>query len=350
MKRKFSAGALAAVAALALAQGAAAAEYNWRMTHFASKTSDFFTVMTQPFLDRMQEFLGDEVKIQAFGGGELAPGFKAYEAVQDGIADMAHTTPLYVVNANFANTFVGTQPGGMNADAMAYWLYEAGGQDLLTQFKRETMGLHTLVAGCNTSEIWLSHKPLATLDDLKGVKFRTAGAWATLLQEDFGASPVVVPGTEVYTMFERGGVDAIEWSGIAEDLQMGFDKIAEYATVPAPHSRGGCFELAWKNETWDALPKELQQKITAIAKLATFDTILQWKQQEITALDKLKQTKLKIVTPSPEMNQAVYQAAKDYTYKLAAEQADSNPWLKRIADSYYGAMDSYNASRDVLTP
>lgn len=350
MKRAYLAASAAAISLTTLAAPVQAADYNWRLTHFANKTSDFFVVMTQPFLDRMQEFLGDEVKITAFGGGELAPGFKAYEAVQDGIADMAHTTPLYAVNANFANSFVGTHPGGMSADAMVYWFYEAGGQDLLTEFKRETMGLHTLIAGCNTSEIWLSHKPLQTLDDLKGVKFRTAGAWATLLKEDFGAAPVVVPGTEVYTMFERGGVDAIEWSGISEDLQMGFDAIAEYATVPAPHSRGGCFELAWPVDTWDNLPEDLRTKIEAIAKLATFDTLLIWKRQEIEALAKLKDADLIVVEPSPEMTEAVYQAAKDYTYKLAEEQADTNPWLKRLADSYYGAMAAYNSAAPVLTP
>ncbi len=350
MKRALAATLAATLGIASLATSASAQEYEWRLTHFANKTSDFFVVMTQPFLDRVDQFLGDQIAITAFGGGELAPGFKAYEAVQDGIADMAHTTPLYVVNANFANSFVGTQPGGMSADGMVYWFYEAGGQELLTEFKRETMGLHTLIAGCNTSEIWLSHKPLQTVEDLKGVKFRTAGAWATLLKEKFEAAPVVVPGTDVYTMFERGGVDAIEWAGVAEDLKMGFDGIAEYATVPAPHSRGGCFELAWPADYWDTLPEDLRGKIAGLAKLATLDTLLTWKRQEIEALDKLKETDLTIVEPSPELTMAVYTAAKELTYKLAEEQADSNPWLKKLADSYYGAMDAYNSTHDILTP
>lgn len=330
---------------------ASAEEYTWRLAHFATKSSAFFTVMTEPFLERMKELVGDQVRIIAFGGGELAPGFKAYQAVQDGIADMAHTTPLYVVNENFANSFLGAHPGGMNADAMMYWLYEAGGQELLTEFKRETMGLHTLVAACNTSEIWLSHKPLRTVDDLKGVKFRTAGAWATILQDRFGAAPIVVPGTEVYTMMERGAVDAIEWSGISEDLDMGFDKISEYATVPAPHARSGCFELAWKTDTWDGLPDDLKGKIEAAAKLGTIDAVLDWKKGEVDALKRLREGKsVEIVEPSPELVEAVHDAGRDYVYELVEQQGDSNPWLKKIADSYYAAMDDYEASRAVLTP
>lgn len=151
-------------------------------------------------------------------------------------------------------------------------------------------------------------------------------------------------------MFQRGGVDAIEWSGIDEDLKMGFDKIAEYATVPAPHSRGGCFELAWKVQTWDALPQDLRDKIKAIAKLATFDTMLEWKKNETDALKRLRASDIKIVKPTPELVDEVTQDAKDYTYRRVAEQGDDNPWLKKIADSYYAAMKEYNSSRDVITP
>lgn len=350
MKKYFLKSALAAVFATTMFGGVVTAqEYNWRLTHFAPKTSAFYTVMTQPFLDRIKGFMGDEIKITAFGGGELAPGFRAYEAVTDGLADMAHTTPLYIVNKDLTNTFIGGHPGGMGADALTYWLYEAGGQELATKFKRETMGLHTLVAACVTAEIWHSHKPLTEIEDLKGLRFRTAGAWAAILKNRFEAAPVTVAGSELYTLFERKGVDAMEWSGVSENLKMGFDKIGEYITVPAPHGNGGCFELVWRVETWDALPEDVRRKITAIAKLATMDSILIWKRDEIKAFAKLgNNDKVTVVKASDELVKAVSDAGRDYVYEKIAAQGDNNGWLKKMADSYYSAMGEYAAAKMLL--
>ncbi len=349
MKRHIIGAILAACAAGIPAGGVEAAEYKWRLTHFTTKTSAFYTIMTQPFLDRIDEFLGDRVSITGFGGGELAPGLKAYEAVQEGIADIAFSSPLYVVNKDLANTFVAGHPGGLKADGLVYWLYEGGGQDLATAFKRETMGLHSLVAGCVTGEIWHSHKPLRTVEDLKGLRFRTAGAWASILADRFEAAPVVVPGAELYALFERKGVDAIEWSGVSENHAMGFDRIGMYITVPAPHLNAGCFEVAWKRETWDGLPKDIRQKITTLAKLSTIESLLNWKRTEVEALASLDAANgAQIVEPSPELLAAVADAGRDYVYAAIDAAPDDTVWLKKMADSYYATKDSYAAAKALI--
>lgn len=339
----------AALGLAAFTNTAQAADIKWKLTHFAPKTSAFYTVMTEPFLARMKDFLGDKIEITPYGGGELAPGFKAYDAVKDGIAEMAHTTPLYIVNKDFANTFLAGHPGGLDADGMLYWLYEAGGQKLATEFKRKTMGLHSLVVACVTAEIWHSHKKIQNVADLKGLRFRATGAWAAILKDNFGAAPVTVPGSEIYTLFERKGVDAMEWSGISENMKMGFDKIGKYITVPAPHLNSGCFEASWKVETWDALPKDVRTKIESIAKLATLDSLLIWKKGEIKALAKLSANKKNEVSQaSAELRKAISDAGRAYVYKKVKEDKSPDGWLKKLADSYYGAMDEYDAAIDLI--
>jgi len=161
---------------------------------------------------------------------------------------------------------------------------------------------------------------------------------------------VVVGGAELYTLFERKGVDALEWSGLAENLAMGFDRISKYITVPAPHLNGGCFELVWKTKTWDALPEKMRKDIAAIAKLATLDSLLLWKKTEIQAFAKLKDNKnVTVVTASPELVKSVSDAGRDYVYELIKEGKDKSGWLKKMADSYYGAMGTYQSARPLLT-
>ena len=343
---------MSGVAAMAMAMSAgmaSAAEYKWRLTHFAPKSSTFYVDVASPFMDRVHQLMGDQIEITGFGGGELVPGFKSLEGVQDGIVDLALTTPLYNVNNNFGNSFIGGHTGGMNADALVYWLYEAGGQELITEFKRDTMGLHTLVAACNTGEVWQSHKPITKAEDFQGLKFRTAGAWGAVAEKYFGAAPVTVPLPEIYTMMERSAIDAMEFSGLAENMGLGMHEVTEYITMPAPHVRGGCFEVAWKVEVWDALPEEIQDELTAIAKLATFDALLKWKRNEVDAVSELAKVEgLTVVEPSPELIRAIDDAGYEYAYAQA--ELDETGWTRKIADSYYAAREAFNASQPLTFP
>src|SRR3546814_11277400 len=101
----------------------------------------------------------------------------------------------------------------MPPEMLMHWLYNGGGQALLAEHRRATMKMHSMVVGIGPAEIWHAHKPIRTVEDLRGVKFRASGAWAAILNEKFGAAATTVAGSEVYNMLERHGVDAVEGSG-----------------------------------------------------------------------------------------------------------------------------------------
>ena len=60
-----------------------------------------------------------------------------------------------------------------------------------------------------------SHVPVATTEDLKGAKYRTLGNWAAVVESGFGAAPTTVPGTGVYSMLEKKGIEAAKLVGLA---------------------------------------------------------------------------------------------------------------------------------------
>ena len=73
------------------------------------------------------------------------------------------------------------------------------------------LGSNRSLGGSAPRELFAhSHKPIRSLDDYKGMKVRTAGAWAEIAQK-LGASTVILAGAEVYPALERKVVDAIEW-------------------------------------------------------------------------------------------------------------------------------------------
>src|SRR3546814_19234699 len=96
------------------------------------------------------------------------------------------------------------------------------------------MKMHSMVVGIGPAEIWHAHKPIRTVEDLRGVRFRASGAWAAILNEKFGAAATTVAGSEVYNMLERHGVDEVEWAGPAEKPKLGPQNIAPPVMVPGP--------------------------------------------------------------------------------------------------------------------
>lgn len=314
----------------------------WRMSSYAGETWGLWRNMVMPFVTRVNEMSEGRLIIKPFPVDVLAPATRNYEAVLDGTADAAMITPLYVVNEDPANSFYAGQPGGMGIETMLFWLYDGGGQDLLTEFKLETQGLYSLVGGIVGTELWHSHRPVNSVEDLKGAKFRAAGAWSSILSEYFEASPVFVTGSEVYTMLERGGVDIAEWSGPADNLVAGLQNAAEYIIYPGVHFPAGINEFIIKKETWEALPEDLQEVVRAAAKLAVFDSYLQSGMDDIVAMDKLRESKAEFQPLPPEVIAAITDAGRDWAETKAEEQsAKGNEWMAKISESYFAFQDRY---------
>lgn len=314
----------------------------WRMSSYAAETWGIWRYFVMPFVNRVNAMTEGRLEIQPFPKDVLAPPLKNYEAVQDGTADAAMITPLYIVNQHPANSFYAGHPGGMGAETLIYWFYQGGGQDLLTEFRRETMGLHALVGGVISTELWHGHKKIETPADLKGVKFRAAGAWSEVLKTYFDAAPVFVTGGEVYTMLERGGVDIAEWSGPHENVVAGLQNAAKFIMMPGTHFPAGINEFIVKKEAWDALPEDLQQTVTAAAKLAVFDAYLESGMLDIEAMDKLLASNNEIVRLDKSVTEAISDAGRKWAMSKAEEGTKAgDPWMQKIADSYFAFQDRF---------
>lgn len=344
--KKFALGAVtAALIAGGLAaphEAAAEEKIVWRMSSYAGETWGLWRNLVMPFVERVNSMTEGRLEIVPFPQDVLAPATKNYEAVLDGTADAAMITPLYVVNQDPANTFYAGHPGGMGVETLLAWLYQGGGQDLLTQFKRETTGLHSIVGGVVATELWHGHEPVKTAEDLKGVKFRAAGGWSAILRDEFGAAPVFVTGGEVYTMLERKGVDIAEWSGPADNVIAGLQNAARYIMYPGVHFPAGINEFIVKKEAWDALPADLQEKVTAAAKLAVFDSYLMSGMEDMRGMEKLLAGNNEFEELPSEVVGAITDAGRKWAEAREVEQAEKgNDWMKRIGDSYFAFQDFY---------
>ena len=338
---------LSAVAAAAIAFGVMAApaqaqEYNFKMTSYVPLKSGTWNNYMQRFIDAAHLLTNGKVKIKGFGVGVIAGPFDAWEAVQKGTADIAYNYPGFAVNADPANGIFGGMVGGMPLEQFMHWYIAADGTKLLEQFRRETQQLHPLVTGMGSTEFFLhSHKKVQKLDDLKGMKIRTAGPWAQILNS-IGARATTIPPADIYTALERRVIDGTEFITPATNIKIGFHKIAKYIIMPGIHNPSHMNEVVFRVETWNKLPKQIRNQLTAAATLSGVQTAMNLGVQDLDAMKKLQAGKNTWVTLDQATQEKIKELGRTWSFDQAKKQsAKGNPWMQRASDSYWGFYDRY---------
>ena len=330
-KRAFLQAGAVATAGMAIARPASAqATYNWKMaTGWAG--GPLMDIGSKAFAEKMEQLSGGRFKIQVFPGGALGNALKVPETVKNGVAECGHTWMGYDWGKDPTTVLFGGYAGSFDSERMLHWLYQAGGVEMQRQFREETEGVISFPLGIRTAEAFLhSRKPVKTLDDLKGLKLRTAGAWLEMAK-DLGAAPVTTAGGDVYPMLERGAIDATEWGTMYENISMGFHKIAKYIIYPGVHQPTAPFELVINKEAWAKLSPADKKLVETAAKLVTIGIWLKVGQEDAKALDFYKKAGNTIIELDPEVQYLGRKIGQDWADKVAKE--NKYPWFAKTLQS-----------------
>jgi len=333
---------VAAATALALVGGSAGAqEYHWRMATIDQETGVYFSQIAEPFAEWVERLTGGRMIIEPLPAGTVGNIFKLHEAVEDGLVEMANIPPTFLGNEDPVNAMIGLFPTGLGADSYLAWLYKGGGKELWEQHRHETMDMHPLIVGAGPSE-WFahSHVPIESVEDLRGLKYRTLGNWAAIVADKFGAAAMTTPGTEVYGMLEKRGLDLAEYSMPSENLARGYHEIAKYVIYPGIHAPGWAFEALITLDNWNALPEDIQHAMEAAARIATHDSYYAITTADLEAVAKLKGGNNEFIRLSDEFIDEARAAAREWAYEQAEmAKAEGNPWPERVIESIVEFQD-----------
>jgi TRAP-type mannitol/chloroaromatic compound transport system substrate-binding protein len=314
---------------------AIAADITWRVPTSVPEGSPFYQNFLERFAGNVKTLTAGRVEIQPFGAGVIVPALKVFEAVEQGTVEAGHSTSSYLVNQNPINAIFAGFPGGMSPDAYKAWLYQGGGKARLEKLRAE-QGLKTMIVGIGSSEIMAhANKPIRNAEDLKGLKYRTSGAWAEVMRDYFGAVPTVVPAGETYTLLQRKGVDAVEWAPPSANMPEGFHQAAKYIVVPGVHQPTFMWEVVVKQETWDKVPADLQPLIEAAAELTTQQSLDFFYDADMKAMEKYRSGRNEIITLSPEFVAQLSEAGYKWIHKTAdAQKAQGKAEMSEVLADY----------------
>jgi TRAP-type mannitol/chloroaromatic compound transport system substrate-binding protein len=271
-RRKFLAGAaLTGAAAIAMPQVSRAQTTTLKM-QTSWPATDIFTEMAQQYVERVNSMAGGRLKIDLLHGGAVVHPFQVLDGVHGGQIDGAHTVTVYWYGKHKAASLFGTGPVfGFNANEGLGWIHNGGGKELFEELQTQIMKLNVksfFVMPMPTQPLGWFKKPVRSMADMKGLKYRTVGLAADLMQA-MGLAVAQLPGGEIVPAMERGVIDAFEFNNPTSDRRFGSQNVAKNYILGSHHQATEYFEIMFNRTKFNGLPKEQQAILQYAAEAAS---------------------------------------------------------------------------------
>jgi TRAP-type mannitol/chloroaromatic compound transport system substrate-binding protein len=331
-RRFLRTGAMAAAATVAApavvkAQGPIA--MRWQST-WPSK--DIFHEYAQDFAKKVNDMTGGDLKIEVLPAGAVVPAFQLLDAVSKGVLDGGHGVLVYHYGKQTALALWGSGPGyAMDANMLLSWHKYGGGKELLNKIFA-SIGANVVsfpYGPMPTQPLGWFKKPVANVDDLKGLKFRTVGISIDVFT-GLGAAVNALPGGEIVAAMDRGLLDAAEFNNASSDRVLGFADVSKVCMLQSYHQNAEQFEISFNKTKFDALPEKMRAIIENAVEAASQD--MSWK-----AIDRYSKDYQELQTQNGvrfyKTPDAILQKQLDIYDDVVRAKAASNPLFKEIAES-----------------
>ena len=255
---------VAAVLMVGLVLGSAsfssAQTWTLKYHHEMPATGSYHKYGHQPYADAVEKATNGRVKIQIYPMQTLVKAKDAWNANTSGLADIVWS-------------FTAHQPGRFDLFSSLELPFmvtsaEAGSKTAWALYKKFPE-LQALFRDVKLLSVWttapyaiVSKKRLNSLEDLKGVKIRSAGPWQTNMMKLYGASPMYIPMPGVYINFQKGVLDAVAAPADAY-VSFKFYEVGQYinqVNLPA-----GLHFLTMNKKRWNSFPADIQKAIMSVS-------------------------------------------------------------------------------------
>ena len=293
--------------------------------------SDVWQEFAQQYVDRIQRMSNNRLKIDLLPAGAVVGAFQVLDAVNDGVLDAAHTVPVYWYGKHKAASLFGTGPVfGGTATTMLAWFYVGGGKEFYRELTQDILGLN--VYGFYGFPMpaqpfgWFKN-PIASVADINGLRYRTVGLAADLMQQ-MGMSVAQLRGGEIVPAVERGVIDAFEFNNPTSDLRFGAQDVAKNYILASYHQASESFEFLFNRDRFDSLDDDLKAILEYGVEAASTANHASALQNYSSDLRKLQEGGVSVVRTPKEILDAQLKAWDTLIPTLEADE-----FMKRVLDS-----------------
>lgn len=256
------------------------------------------------------------VKIDVYPGGTLTKANECYDGVVSGISDIGMSCFAYT-RGRFPVMEAADLPLGYPSGAVATSVVNAFYRQLQPG---ELSDVHVLYLHAHGPGLLHTRKPVKTLDDLRGMKIRSTGLSAKVV-EALGGTPVAMPQGATYEALQKGVVEGT--FGPIETLK-GWRQaeVISHTTDCRAIGYTTTMFVVMNRQKWEALPQDIKDIFTQVS--------AEWAAVHGTTWDRLDS------------------AGREYTLSLkndiiALSDEESQRWVEQVApiiSTYSTAMDA----------
>jgi TRAP-type mannitol/chloroaromatic compound transport system substrate-binding protein len=310
--------------------------------------TDFGMEAARAYVERVEAMSGRRLSIDLTAAGAIVGAFDVLDAVNDGVLDAAHTVPAYWYGKHKGASLFGTGPVfGGSATIMLAWFHQGGGKELYRELTQDILGLnvHGFFAFPMPAQPfgWFK-QPVASLADIRGLRYRTVGLAADLMQE-MGMSVAQLPGGEIVPAMERGVIDAFEFNNPTSDMRFGAADVASHYFLSSYHQATELYEILFNKDFFDTLDDDLRAILQHGAEaVSTINTAMALNQYSMDLQKLQDEYGITVHRTSKEILNAQLEAWDDLITQLEQDEfikrcLDSQrAWVERVA--YYELMSS----------
>jgi len=215
-------GAAAAAGTGLITSAPAIAQSKTKLTIVSTWPRDFpgLGLSAQRLAQRITDLSDGKIETEYFAAGERVGAFDVFDEVAAGNSQAYIAADYYWKGKHPGFAYFTSVPFGMTNPEWNAWI----------KFKVESA------------------------DDLKGLKMRIPGLGGDVMAK-LGASPVSLPGGQIYENLVSGAIEATEWVGPYNDYFMKFYEAAKFYYSPGMHEPGGGLAFGMNKEWWDERSK-----------------------------------------------------------------------------------------------
>ena len=240
-------------------------------------------IIQQEWAERVGTLTGGRISIEMLPVGSVVEHNETQDAIAAGILDGHITDTSYFSGKDPAFGLIANPVGAWSDPQEMFRFMEYGGGKELMNSLVEPYGLHFIGATTPGLEAFVSAVPLDGVDDLKGLKMRAPEGMVNEVFAAAGATPVNIPGSEVFTSLDKKVIEAADYTVFSTNQAQGLHDIAKHPVYPGFHSMP-LVEVSMNKAKWDGLPADLQEILTVSVRDLAQDEVSQLVAKDMKAV------------------------------------------------------------------
>ena len=294
-------------------------------------------------LNRITASSGGRMEFQMNSAGAIVEATKEFDGIDGGLIQVGLGAVSYWRDKFPASGLFTFTVAGLSPMESLYWWETGGGSDLCHEMISD-YDVMAFSGEITPPEIFLqSTKPLDTLDDIKGLKIRTAGDDGEIFAA-MGASVVFMPGGEIYEAMQRGVIDAAQASTPAIDWSLALQEVADYLYLSGVRQPTDWSVITMKKSAFEALPDDLKAIIVAEMAALTPRFYGELLVKDLAAMKDFEAYGTNIAPASEVIIDEMVKEAKIFYEKGAA----GDPFFAKVINSIWDFRDLYRANWERL--